>query len=813
MPLVLRLEELTPTHRAIVGGKAATLAELARLEPGRVPPAFCVTTLAFDRHLARCDASQSADLRTRIETTPLDPELTDLVTAALHQLGAEAVAVRSSATAEDLPTASFAGQHDSFLGVSGASAVLTHLRRCWASLFSDRAIAYRNARGIAHDQVHMAVVVQRLLAPTTSGVLFTADPLSGNRTITSIEAVAGLGEALVSGHATPDVFTVQHGVVRTRAPTALLSDEQLLELERLGRTLERHFGRPQDIEWAFADGRFQLLQSRPITTLFPVPPATEGPAHVYLSVGHQQMMTEAMRPLGLSFYQLIAGRPMTAIGGRLFVDVTVPLSAPATRQPLVELFGRADPLTRDALETIFARPGFFPPAPTGPSPAPPPRPPPLEADRSIVEALIRRSTDSLTAVARDIRQHSGEALFEFIAHDLGELRRLLADPQNYRAIMAAMESTWWLSDQLHAWLGEANAADALAQAAPHNVSAELGLALLELADALRPHPEVIGFLERATDEGFLDGLAPLRGGPEALAAFTSFLDAHGMRCVGEIDLTRPRWSERPSTLLPILLGHLRHFAPGEAQRRRARGLETARQAELELLSRLRALPDGEAKAIETKQVIDRLRTFIGYREYPKYGMVARFFIYKQALLAEADRLVDAKVIDERTDLFFFSFEELRDVVRQQRADVESVARRKDDFRAFQSLTPPRVLTSEGECLDGTVRRQGLAPNVLAGLGVSSGIVEGRARIVRAFTETTFEPGDILVTTATDPSWTPVFLSISGLVTEVGGLMTHGSVVAREYGLPAVVGVLGATHHIADGQRLRIDGAAGTVELL
>ncbi len=631
MPLVLRLEEVTPTHRAIVGGKAANLAELARLEPGRVPPAFCVTTLAFDRHLARCDASQSADLRTRIETTPLDPELIDLVTAALHQLGAEPVAIRSSATAEDLPTASFAGQHDSFLGVSGASAVLTQLRRCWASLFSDRAIAYRLAHGIAHDQVHMAVVVQRLLAPTTSGVLFTADPLTGNRTITSIEAVAGLGEALVSGQATPDVFTVQHGIVRTRPATSRLTDERLLELERLGRTLERHFGRPQDIEWALADGRFEFLQSRPITTLFPVPPATEGPPHVYLSVGHQQMMTEAMRPLGLSFYQLIAGRPMTAIGGRLFVDVTMPLSAPATRQPLIELFGRADPLTRDALETIFARPG--------------------------------------------------------------------------------------------------------------------------------------------------------------------------------------RWSERPSTLLPILLGHLRHFAPGEAQRRRARGLETARRAELELLSRLRALPDGEAKATETKQVIDRLRTFIGYREYPKYGMVSRFFIYKQALLVEADRLVDAKVIDERTDIFFFSFEELRDVVRQQRADRELIARRKDDFRAFQSLTPPRVLTSEGECLNGSVRRQGLAPNVLAGLGVSSGIVEGRARIVRAFTETTFEPGDILVTTATDPSWTPVFLSITGLVTEVGGLMTHGSVVAREYGLPAVVGVLGATHRITDGQRLRIDGAAGKVELL
>jgi pyruvate,water dikinase len=288
-----------------------------------------------------------------------------------------------------------------------------------------------------------------------------------------------------------------------------------------------------------------------------------------------------------------------------------------------------------------------------------------------------------------------------------------------------------------------------------------------------------------------------------------------MRCVGEIDITRPRWSERPSTLLPILLGNIKNFEPGAGKRRFEHGRQAAWNKEQELLERLRALPDGQQKADETKRMIDRVRTFIGYREYPKYGMISRYFIYKQALLEEAERLVQAHMLREQEDIFYLRFQELQDVVRTRQVDdlSELIRQRKDAFRSYQALTPPRVLTSDGEAVNGSYRRADVPAGALVGLPVSAGTVEGRARVVLDMAEADLEPGDILVTAYTDPSWTPLFVAIRGLVTEVGGLMTHGAVIAREYGLPALVGVERATRLIRDGQRIRVHGTDGYVELL
>jgi pyruvate,water dikinase len=225
------------------------------------------------------------------------------------------------------------------------------------------------------------------------------------------------------------------------------------------------------------------------------------------------------------------------------------------------------------------------------------------------------------------------------------------------------------------------------------------------------------------------------------------------------------------------------------------------------------MPDGQRKADETKRMIDRVRTFIGYREYPKYGMVSRYFIYKQAMLREADRLVRAGIIGELDDIFFLTFDEVHDAVRTHRVDTALIARRKHDFASFRALTPPRVLTSDGEALNGSYRRDDLPAGALVGVGVSGGIVEGRARVVLEMADADVQVGDILVTAYTDPSWSPLFVAITGLVTEVGGLMTHGAVIAREYGLPAVVGVDRATQLIHDGQRIRLDGTGGHIEVL
>ncbi len=859
---VLDFQEIDQTQVAVVGGKGAHLGELSRIEGLRVPAGFCVTTDAFQRIMAETPSiddrldrlsrlkpddreairALSAEIRRTLEGIAIPDDLAAAITRPLARLGEQAAcAVRSSATAEDLPTASFAGQQDTYLNVVGPSAILQHVSRCWASLFTERAVTYRLRNGFDHRKVHMAVVVQQMVFPQAAGILFTADPVTSNRKIAAVEASFGLGEALVSGLVNADVYKVRDGEVVAKAVGAkqraiyaspaggtqeqaieperqeqpALTDAQVVRLAQLGRRIEAHFGRPQDIEWCLVDDEFQIVQSRPITTLFPIPAAGDRENHVYVSVGHGQMMTEAMRPLGVSVWQLTAMAPMHEAGGRLFVDVTQRLASPTTRVGLLEVMGRGDPLIGDALQTILERGDFLPSLPDE-GPGGPPvggAPAQIDTDPAIVAELIERNRVSIAALKRDIQTTSGSALFDFILADIQELKRILFDPRSHQVFMTAMEATWWLNEHLQAWLGEKNAADTLTQSVPHNVTSEMGLALLAVADAIRPYPDVVAFLQHVEDEGFLDELPTLTGGREAQEAIRAYLEKYGMRCVGEIDITRPRWSERPTMLVPMILGNIKNFEPGAGERRFEQGRQEAWKKEQELLERLRALPDGERKAAEAKRMIDRVRTFIGYREYPKYGMVSRYFVYKQALLEEAERLVQAHVLREKEDTFYLTFQELHDVVRTNQVDDQLIRQRKDAFRSYQALTPPRVLTSDGEVVAGSYRRDDLPAGALVGLPVSAGIVEGRARVVLDMAEADLEAGDILVTAYTDPSWTPLFVAIGGLVTEVGGLMTHGAVIAREYGLPAVVGVEHATRLIRDGQRIRVHGTDGYVEIL
>ncbi|MET7918267.1 rifamycin-inactivating phosphotransferase [Streptomyces avermitilis] len=856
------LQEVDETRVAVVGGKGAHLGELSRIDGIRVPGGFCVTTDAFRRIMAEAPSIDdrldqlsrlnpddreavrrlSAEIRRTIEGIAIPGDLAAAITRALAQFGEQgAYAVRSSATAEDLPTASFAGQQDTYLNVVGPTAILQHVSRCWASLFTERAVIYRQRNGIDHRTVQMAVVVQQMVFPHAAGILFTADPVTGNRKVATVDAGFGLGEALVSGLVNPDVFKVRDGDVvakaiaaKQRAVHALpddgtqevaidsqrqeqstLTDAQVVRLVRLGRRIEAHFGCPQDIEWCLVDEGFQIVQSRPITTLFPIPDIGDRENHVYVSVGHQQMMTDPMKPLGLSMWQLTAMVPMHEAGGRLFVDVTRRLASPAGRAALLDVMGRGDPLVRDALETVLDHDDFVPSLPdAGPGGPPAGRASaPIETDPAIVTELIERSQVSTAVLERDIRTKTGPALFDFLLEAFEEHKRVVSDPLNIQAIMAGMEATWWLNDKLQEWLGEKNAADTLTLSAPDNVTSEMGLALLDVADVIRAQPEVVAFLRGVEDEGFLDELAKLAGGAEARDAIEAYLDRYGMRCVGEIDITRPRWRERPTTLVPVILDNVRYFEPGAAERRFEQGRQKAQKKEQDVLSRLRALPDGDQKADEAKRMIDRVRTFIGYREYPKYGIVSRYFVYKQALLEEAERLVQANVLPEKEDIFYLTFQELHDVVRSNQVEDQLIQQRKDAFRSYHALTPPRVLTSDGEAVSGAYRRDDVPAGALTGLPVSAGTIEGRARVILDMAEADLEPGDILVTTFTDPSWSPLFVGIAGLVTEVGGLTTHGAVIAREYGLPAVVGVEQATRLIRDGQRIRVHGTDGYVEIL
>jgi rifampicin phosphotransferase len=862
--MVLSFQEIENTQLSLVGGKGLNLGKLSKIQGIHVPEGFCVTTegykKAFEQNetfhalldrltlLKVEDRDQISVICRKVRQILMEVEIpSDVVKAVafyLSQFGDEhAYAVRSSATAEDLPHASFAGQQDSYLNIIGKEAILQHISKCWASLFTDRAVIYRIQNGFDHKQVSISVIVQRMVFPQASGIMFTADPITSNRKVLSIDACFGLGEAVVSGLVSPDCYKVREdklvdmriatkklatyglkeGGTETKQidpnqqKTQTLAELQILQLSRIGRQIEAYFGCPQDIEWCLVNDTFYIVQSRPITTLYPIPETNDQENHVYLSVGHQQMMTDPMKPLGLSFYLLTTPAPMRTAGGRLFVDVTNMLASPNSRKAIIDTAGKSDPLIKAALMTVVEREYIK----SLPNDEKVPRSirnntdmlAEIENDPTIVTDLIKSNQTSLEELKQNILTKSGLDLFDFILEDLQELRKILFNPQSSRVIMAAMEASFWINEKMNKWLGEMNAADTLTQSVANNITSEMGLALLDVADVIRPYPEVIDYLQHVKDDNFIDELVTLEGGQEAQDAIIAYLNKYGMRCAGEIDLTRTRWSEKPTTLIPIILSNIKNFEPNASKRKFEQGRQEALNKQQELVEGLKQLPDGEQKAKESKRIIDLLRNFSGYREYPKYAMINRYFVYKKALLKEADQLVKANVIHEKEDIFYLTFEELREVVSTNKLDYSIISNRKGEYKLYEKLTPPRVITSDGEIIAGEYKRENLPADAIVGLPVSSGVIEGRARVILKMEDANLEEGDILVTTFTDPSWTPLFVSIKGLVTEVGGLMTHGAVIAREYGLPAVVGVENATKLIKDGQRIRLHGTEGYIEIV
>lgn len=860
---VLGFQEMKITQLLLVGGKGLNLGELSKIEGLQVPEGFCVTTEGYQNAIKQNetyhallnrltglkaeDRAQIAEISRQIRQIILEVEIpsevVEAVTRYLSEFGEEhAYAVRSSATAEDLPHASFAGQQDTYLNIIGKQAILQHISKCWASLFTDRAVIYRMQNGFDHNQVYLAVVIQKMVFPQASGILFTADPITGSRKLLSIDASFGLGEALVSGLVSADNYQVLNGEIVDKRiaakklaiygrkeggtetiqldpdqqKTQTLSDEHILQLARIGRQIEEHFGCPQDIEWCLADDTFYIVQSRPITTLFPIPEANDQENHVYLSVGHQQMMTDPIKPLGLSFYLLITPAPMRKAGGRLFIDVAPRLTSSVGREALLNTIG-SDPLTKGALMTIIER-DFIKLLPNDQAAPIPNRSntdliAQIESNPNIVSELIQSNRESVEELKQNIQTKSGSDSFDFILEDIQQLKKILFDPRSTAVFMSAIDASLWINEKMNEWLGEKNAADTLSQSVPNNITSEMGLALMDVADVIRPYPEVIEYLQHVKNDNFLDELVKFEGGQEAQLAINAYLNKYGMRCAGEIDISKTRWSEKPITLVPMILGNINAFEPNAGHLKFEQGRQEALAKEQELLARLIQLPDGEQKAEEAKRMIHRIRNFIGYREYPKYGWISRYFVYKQALLKEAEQLVQAGVILEKEDIFYLSFEELHEVVRTNHLDYQIIRKRKDEYKGYEKLTPPRVITSDGEIITGKYKRENLPADAIAGLPVSSGVIEGRARVMLNMEDAYLEDGDILVTKFTDPGWTPLFVSIKGLVTEVGGLMTHGAVIAREYGLPAVVGVENATRLIQDGQRIRVNGTDGYIEIL
>ncbi|MCM3339840.1 phosphoenolpyruvate synthase [Paenibacillus sp. MER TA 81-3] len=878
LPYVMYLEKVNRSHLQIVGGKGSNLGEL--LQAGfSVPPGFCLATSAYDavvgqsarmesfyEELDRLSVQDMEEIRRvsrrmqqHIIGLAIPSDLIEDILGAWRELGDHNVyAVRSSATAEDLPTASFAGQQDTFLNVKGERQLLDAIRQCWSSLFSERALAYRMKNGFDHRSVRLAVIIQHLIVPDVSGVMFTADPITGNRSMISIDASFGLGEALVSGLVNPDLYQVRQGVIVKRQvscknvavlPLAeggtvierlpeqkqnkqALSDEEIVELARLGEQIQAHYGSEQDIEWCLSGGQFFIVQARPITSIFPIPNTPNDGLHVYFSFGHLQMMTDVMSPAGISIWKIPTERAsvgdervesLVEAGGRLFVDITNSLQYNLARKVMLRIIDKMDALIGSAARQILDRfpikegsvPDADPMAEIIPPLATQVLKDMLEGDGQAAYAEVEENAERRVEMCRQrMNECGGAEKITFIQQNCQSLfESLMRDDFHY--MMASVVAQHLLELLAKWWTFDDGELITLNKSLPFNVTGEMGMELGDLADRARAYPELAAYLRNAAEDGFMEGLDTVSGGSEFKSAFEKWLERYGARCPGEIDIVRTRWSERPYMLISSIVGHLDSVKHGEHRERFRQGELEADAAARRILSQVRSMEDGAFKERIVSRLITVYRSFMGLREHHKFVLVRHFELYRRAVIELGDDLAARGVLFERNDIFFLTLPEMKDVITGTfEQDVQLlIAARKDSFKHYQRLQPPRVITSEGEIIEGRLDGGNAPEGSLIGIPVSPGIVEGRARVVIDPSTAALKEGEILVAPFTDPGWTPLFQQAKGIVTEIGGMMTHGAVIAREYGMPAVVGIEHATTLIRDGALIRLDGTKGHVLVL
>lgn len=878
-PLVLSLTEVDKDSLWLVGGKGANLGEMTRagfVGTGRVPPGFCVTTVAYERVAAEADieplitelehtsadsdrATRASEIRDRIESTPIPATIAEVITAAYRQLGESVpVAVRSSATAEDLPDASFAGQQDTYLNLIGVDAVLGAVRRCWASLWTNRAVAYRAKNSIEQHAVRLAVVVQRIVPAEISGILFTAEPVTGNRAVCSIDASYGLGEALVSGRVNADLYRLKKHAgelleAQVRAKTAavwplldggteerpvsddqrhsrVLDDEMLAQLVALANQVEAHYGAPQDIEWCFAQGQLYLLQTRPITTLFPLPEPRphDNALHVYFSVGHAQVNTAALHPMSASLFQEVfpLGEHVTQAGGRIYIDLTPALHDGLLKRIIPAVLDEFTPGAEAELHTATRRPEFAVQR-AGMNVNPASLLPFLSIVGKACRQLFRRDLDGIRAeyeATLMAKVADWNAHFTVAEPGLPQLR-VAAEQLNRMApgllplflpILYCGLVPLRLIGALTKGRVEPRTVDALTRGLTGNVTTEMILQLGDLADLAHESPALVQHLRTAKPETAIESARGLPGNERFFAAWDKFIQRYGHRCPTENDFALPRWRENPASLVVMLLGMLgandaaRTWRPGAHRQQFAAAVHEAERASQVVLQ---AAPGWQRPLL--RALIRRVRTYLALREHHRFAFSKLFMNVRQAVLEAARMAAQRNLIRVVDDVWFLELDELislLDGTANENVMCERITRRRETHTRFARLTPPRLLTSEGEILRAAIE-QTLPPNTFAGVAASAGVVEGIAHVILDPAHDVFQPGEILVAPFADPGWTPLFIQAGALVMEVGGMMTHGSVIAREYGLPAVVGVEGATRKIQTGQRLRVDGDDGRVTIL
>jgi len=880
---VLHFKEIDKNHLSSVGGKGANLGELVKFG-FPVPQGFCVATSAYQAFiqtnnemselfnlLDRVDYDDLEQIRTlsmrireSLKSIPIPDEIKLAIEKAWTTMGEDkAYAVRSSATAEDLPTASFAGQQDTYLNVYGLEQLLQAVQNCWASLFTDRAISYRAKNKFNHRLVFLSVVVQEMIFPEVSGIMFTADPITGHRKTIAIDASFGLGEALVSGLVTADLYQVRYGKIIKKQiskkkvaiyavpeggtitkdlpiekqEVQALTDDQIIQLAELARKIEAHYGSEQDIEWGLADDKFYILQSRPITSLYPAPPLVDDKLHVLMSFGHIQMMTDAMKPLAISLLSNVpnflkknftsSDRPIVFdVGGRAYLDITVALMFKPSRKVLLKVSKGMDELMASALAEITKREEFCQSILRRNVARVVRKMAPLIIPvmiRVVSNLFIKDPSKARTYVAvltekivkeneKNIFEAQGADRIRQIQQCIGRLvPEILSKVAVY--LMAGVLASGSLKKKLRMKIGDQQSAYLLSQlnkSLPGNVTTELGLELGDLADKTRKYPEVIEYLQKAKAENFYEELIKVGGGPEFKFELENFLKKYGMRCSGEIDITRPRWHEDPTQIVPSLISNIRTSSAGEHREKFKQGEIEAKRAAKEILAQFSLL---ERQRIS--RLVKLYRNLMGMREHHKLILIMLLDLCKRTILQEGRLLVNNGMLRSEQDVFYFTLEELIALIESRFSGKvqEIVEARRKQHEANQNLDPPRVMTNEGEIITGKLRDIQVPLGALVGTPVSAGVVEGVARVVLRLEDAKLNPGEILVAPYTDPGWTPLFISVKGLITEVGGIMTHGSVVAREYGIPAVVGIEKATEIIKDGSFIRVNGTEGFIEIL
>jgi rifampicin phosphotransferase len=888
------LAEAGTEDLARVGGKAANLGTLTRAGV-TVPPGFCVTTHAFDRFIdslpdadahftelealdgTSADAASAAaeSMRRALDGIAMPEEVAAAIVVAWRALGTEhALAVRSSATAEDLPGASFAGQQDTFLNVRGETALLDAVRRCWISLFTDRAVLYRARGGFGHRKVRLGVVVQRLIEPDVSGILFTADPISGNRHIVSIDAGFGLGEALVSGLISADLYRFDRrsgeillarpghkefairsvdggGTRRQTLPESQqkarsLSDEQVRALAEIGSRVESLYdGAPQDIEWCIAEGVIYVVQARPITSLFPIPsaPRKGSGLRVFLSFGHLQMMLDAMPRLSQEVWRLffpagkeqaptLHARPelstvILPAGSRLYIDATGVLRVPRARKAMLGVLSHVYEALGRSTATLVSRPDFgaMHGAPGavlrgalrilgpifGRLPAAL-----LFQDPAAGAAALERALGEVPRESQE-RVHAATAPAERIRRSAVELNALFWRVRRYlprilsgvisHALLRRLARGRWAD-------GVREEVDILLRGLPGNVTTEMDLAVGDLTDGVRPHSELATLLRTHAWDEARPRLPGVAGGPEFAAALEQFLSRYGSRGASEIDPSRPRWRDDPSLLLRVITGGLSATNAGAHRHHHQAQVLAGENAAKRLVAAASRGLGGPLRRRLVRRLTRVARIGLGLREHPKFIIVQVLAMIRTEVLLAGASLAKRGQLANARDVWHLGFDELATALDDPTLDLrERVAARLADFRRDQVRKPPIAIASDGEIPTLEAERADLPPGALAGTAASTGVVEGVARVVTDPAREVLHAGEILVAPFTDPGWTPLFVHAVGLVTEVGGLMTHGAVVAREYGIPAVVSVASAVTHIKTGQRIRVDGTRGFVQIL